>query len=78
MVGSGWQGDYSVEDTACAGAIAQSILQQSDTPLIELYGNDEVIGGDRSLRTVERQSTQCFSPMQSRTTAFKVRRQRRS
>ncbi len=44
MVGSGWQGDYSVEDTACAGAIAQSILQQSDTSLTDLFGNDEVIG----------------------------------
>ena len=44
IVGSGWQGDYSVEDTACAGAIAQSILQQCDTPLIDLFGNDEVIG----------------------------------
>ena len=44
MVGSGWQGDYSVEDTACAGAIAQSILQQSDIPLTDLFGNDEVIG----------------------------------
>ena len=44
MVGSGWQGDYSVEDTACAGAIAQSILQQCDTSITDLYGNDEVIG----------------------------------
>jgi len=44
LVGSGWQGDYSVEDTACAGAIAQSILQQSDTPITDLFGNDEVIG----------------------------------
>lgn len=44
MVGSGWKGDYSVEDTACAGAIAKSILQQSDTSLIDLFGNDEVIG----------------------------------
>ena len=44
MVGSGWQGDYSVEDTACAGAICQSILQQSDVPLTDLFGNDEVIG----------------------------------
>ena len=44
IVGSGWQGDYSVEDTACAGAIARSILQQSDTPIIDLFGNDEVIG----------------------------------
>jgi 2-phosphosulfolactate phosphatase len=44
MVGSGWQGDYSVEDTACAGAIAQSIFQQSDFSSVELFGNDEVIG----------------------------------
>ena len=44
LVGSGWQGDYSVEDSACAGAIAQSILQQSDASLIDLLGNDETIG----------------------------------
>ncbi|MDJ0588546.1 MAG: 2-phosphosulfolactate phosphatase family protein [Pleurocapsa sp. MO_226.B13] len=44
MVGSGWQGDYSVEDTACAGAIAQSIFQQSDSSTIDLFGNDETIG----------------------------------
>lgn len=44
IVGSGWQGDYSVEDTACAGAIAQSIFQQSGSSPIELFGNDEVIG----------------------------------
>jgi 2-phosphosulfolactate phosphatase len=44
LVGSGWQGDYSVEDSACAGAIAQAVLQQSDTSLIDLFGNDEVIG----------------------------------
>ena len=44
MVGSGWQGDYSVEDTACAGAIAQSIFQQTDNSPVDLFGNDEVIG----------------------------------
>ena len=44
MVGSGWQGDYSLEDTACAGAIAQSIFQQSAVSQLELFGNDEVIG----------------------------------
>ena len=44
LVGSGWQGDYSVEDTACAGAIAQSIFQQSDSSTVDLFGNDEVIG----------------------------------
>jgi 2-phosphosulfolactate phosphatase len=44
MVGSGWEGAYSVEDTACAGAIALSIFQQSDVPQLELFGNDEIIG----------------------------------
>ena len=44
MVGSGWQGDYSVEDTACAGAIALSIFQQSAVSQVELFGNDEVLG----------------------------------
>ena len=44
LLGSGWQGDYSVEDTACAGAIAQSIFQQSDASTVDLFGNDEVIG----------------------------------
>lgn len=39
LVGSGWQGSYSLEDTACAGAIACSLAQA-----IELnIGNDEVI-----------------------------------
>jgi 2-phosphosulfolactate phosphatase len=40
IVGSGWEGSYSLEDTACAGAIALSLLEQSP----ELVGNDEVIG----------------------------------
>lgn len=44
IVGSGWEGSYSLEDTACAGAIAHSILQQTNIPLENLAGNDEVIG----------------------------------
>lgn len=43
IVGSGWEGSYSLEDTACAGAIAHSILQQTNLPLDELAGNDETI-----------------------------------
>lgn len=42
IVGSGWEGSYSLEDTACAGAIAHSLLPH--TTLEELAGNDEVIG----------------------------------
>ena len=44
IVGSGWEGTYSLEDTACAGAICHSVLQQTNTPLDKLAGNDEVVG----------------------------------
>ncbi|MGF1479090.1 MAG: 2-phosphosulfolactate phosphatase family protein [Cyanophyceae cyanobacterium] len=37
LLGSGWQGGYSLEDTACAGAIAQAIQSQVT------IGNDEVV-----------------------------------
>jgi 2-phosphosulfolactate phosphatase len=42
IVGSGWEGSFSLEDTVCAGAIAHSIWQQTHIPLEELTGNDEV------------------------------------
>lgn len=44
LVGSGWEGSFSLEDTVCAGAIAHSLLEKLNTPLDELAGNDEVIG----------------------------------
>ena len=44
LVGSGWEGSYSLEDTVCAGAIAHSLLEQVNGSLDELAGNDEVIG----------------------------------
>jgi 2-phosphosulfolactate phosphatase len=42
IVGSGWEGSFSLEDTVCAGAIAHSIWQQSNSSLDDLTGNDEV------------------------------------
>ncbi len=42
IVGSGWEGSFSLEDTVCAGAIAHSLMQESD--LDHLAGNDEVAG----------------------------------
>ncbi|NES86702.1 MAG: 2-phosphosulfolactate phosphatase, partial [Moorea sp. SIO2B7] len=39
MVGSGWEGSFSLEDTACAGAIAKSLLASGEA----IIGNDEVI-----------------------------------
>jgi len=43
IVGSGWEGSYSLEDTVCAGAIAYSLLEQTQLSAEELAGNDEVI-----------------------------------
>ena len=43
IVGSGWEGSFSLEDTVCAGAIADSLLQQTNSSLEESAGNDEVI-----------------------------------
>ena len=43
IVGSGWEGSYSLEDTVCAGAIAHSIWQQTNCTLEDISGNDEVV-----------------------------------
>ncbi|MBE9221708.1 2-phosphosulfolactate phosphatase family protein [Cyanobacterium stanieri LEGE 03274] len=40
LVGSGWEGGYSLEDTVCAGAIASRLIEDYN---IEMIGNDEVI-----------------------------------
>ncbi len=39
LVGSGWEGGYSLEDTVCAGAIAHTLLKDENLKV----GNDEVI-----------------------------------
>lgn len=43
IVGSGWEGTYSLEDTVCAGAIAHSLAIALDRPFEEIAGNDEAI-----------------------------------
>ncbi len=43
IVGSGWEGSFSLEDTACAGAIAHAVVEKTQLPPEELAGNDEVI-----------------------------------
>lgn len=40
IVGSGWEGAFSLEDTVCAGAIAHSLSTQLAA---DLAGNDEVV-----------------------------------
>ncbi|MGB7444696.1 MAG: 2-phosphosulfolactate phosphatase family protein [Coleofasciculaceae cyanobacterium] len=44
LVGAGWQGAYSLEDTVCAGAIAHSLLKYTEKSAADAAGNDEVIG----------------------------------
>jgi 2-phosphosulfolactate phosphatase len=41
IVGSGWEGSFSLEDTVCAGAIVHQLSHHH--PLEALTGNDEVI-----------------------------------
>ncbi len=43
IVGSGWEGSYSLEDTVCAGAIAHSLLLSTEMALADLAGNDETV-----------------------------------
>jgi 2-phosphosulfolactate phosphatase len=43
IVGSGWEGSFSLEDTVCAGAIAHSIVQHTQLSPEDIAGNDEVI-----------------------------------
>ena len=43
LVGSGWEGDYSLEDTVCAGAILESIREKTNTDYLALIGNDAAL-----------------------------------
>lgn len=43
LVGSGWQGAYSLEDTVCAGAIVHQLAQPQGGDLKSLAGNDSTI-----------------------------------
>ncbi|MDX2229501.1 MAG: 2-phosphosulfolactate phosphatase family protein [Leptolyngbyaceae cyanobacterium bins.349] len=44
IVGSGWEGSFALEDTVCAGAIADSLQTRLGCALEDLAGNDEVVG----------------------------------
>lgn len=43
LVGSGWEGTYSLEDTVCAGAIVHGIIARTHQTFKELAGNDAAI-----------------------------------
>lgn len=47
IIGSGWEGSFSLEDTVCAGAIVHQLsshLAANGHPLEAIAGNDEVFG----------------------------------
>jgi 2-phosphosulfolactate phosphatase len=44
IVGAGWEGSFALEDTVCAGAIAQRLMDQLNCSLEDISGNDEVVG----------------------------------
>jgi 2-phosphosulfolactate phosphatase len=43
IVGSGWEGSYSLEDTGCAGAVVEGVLAGGTLSLQALAGNDEAV-----------------------------------
>jgi 2-phosphosulfolactate phosphatase len=43
LVGSGWEGTYSLEDTVCAGAIIHGYIVETGKTFNELAGNDAAI-----------------------------------
>ena len=44
IVGSGWEGDYSLEDSLAAGALAAALAELAQAAQLDLgYGNDEMV-----------------------------------
>jgi 2-phosphosulfolactate phosphatase len=43
LVGSGWEGTYSLEDTVCAGAIFHGLIVATEKSFKDLAGNDAAI-----------------------------------
>ncbi|MEM9265872.1 MAG: 2-phosphosulfolactate phosphatase family protein [Cyanobacteria bacterium P01_F01_bin.13] len=43
LVGSGWEGTYSLEDTACAGAIIHALMATTGQSFADCIGNDSAI-----------------------------------
>ena len=44
IVGSGWEGDYSLEDSLAAGAVASAALEMAVAPHVGVrFGNDEML-----------------------------------
>lgn len=58
LVGSGWEGSFSLEDTLCAGAIMDGLQQTS--ALLELAGNDEAVSAHALFQQWESKLLDCF------------------
>ncbi|MGB3298402.1 MAG: 2-phosphosulfolactate phosphatase family protein [Phormidesmis sp.] len=43
LVGSGWEGEYSLEDTVCAGAIIQGAMDKAQLDYSDIVSNDAAI-----------------------------------
>lgn len=43
LVGSGWEGEYSLEDTICAGAIIQGAVDKAQLNYADIIGNDAAL-----------------------------------
>lgn len=43
LIASGWEGNFSLEDTVCAGAIVDGVLAEYGGTIMELAGNDEMV-----------------------------------
>lgn len=43
LVGSGWEGTYSLEDTVCAGAILHSLMATTGHSFLDCTGNDSAV-----------------------------------
>ncbi|NDJ19925.1 2-phosphosulfolactate phosphatase family protein [Myxacorys almedinensis] len=44
IVNAGWEGSFALEDTVCAGAIAQGLIDALGCSLADITGNDELVG----------------------------------
>jgi 2-phosphosulfolactate phosphatase len=60
IVGSGWEGSYSLEDTGCAGAVVEGVLAAGKLPLQELAGNDEAVAAVMLYRSFQHDLVSLF------------------
>lgn len=58
LVGSGWEGSFSLEDTLCAGAILEGLLPT--TSLVDIVGNDEVVSALALFQQWQSNLLDCF------------------